>query len=68
MTELVALAQRLIAYDTSDPESISEAAGFGLGGRPSREPRPLRMRRLRSRVCHGQTSASLMRVMADSGP
>ena len=26
--ELVALAQRLIGYETSEPEAISEAAGF----------------------------------------
>ncbi|MGE5407959.1 MAG: M20 family metallopeptidase [Syntrophothermus sp.] len=29
--ELVALAQRLIGYDTSEPEAISEAAGFVKG-------------------------------------
>ena len=29
--ELVALAQRLIGYETVDPEGISEAAGFVKG-------------------------------------
>jgi succinyl-diaminopimelate desuccinylase len=29
--ELVALAQRLIGYDTSEPEAVSEAAGFVKG-------------------------------------
>ena len=30
-TELVALAKRLIGYDTSEPEAVSEAAGFVKG-------------------------------------
>jgi succinyl-diaminopimelate desuccinylase len=35
--ELVALAQRLIAYDTSEPEAISEAAGFIEGWLEARD-------------------------------
>jgi len=31
MSELVALAERLIGYETSEPEAISEAAGFVKG-------------------------------------
>ena len=31
MSDLVALAKRLISYDTSDPEAMHEAAGFIRG-------------------------------------
>ena len=46
--ELVALAERLIGYETFDPESISEAAGFVKGWL---EARGIEAERTRSGGC-----------------
>jgi len=55
--ELVALAQRLIGYETSEPEAISEAAGFVEGWLEARGVEP------RREEVHG-----LPVVMAEIGP